>query len=389
MKKKMLYVHVLPVDTVAANAVQVLKMCQAFSNSGIDVTLAVPEGDKRKSEGDYKLSIEKNVGTYPEFSIVTFKQYTIFGRLKLLGGYFSVKNLLDEIRPDFVFLRNIVLVRAAIKTNTPFIYESHNNLMHNTSRILNAYWTRYMLRVSPNPLMINFVAISSALGNFWTDMGIPEDKVLSVHDGFDSQWFEQLVNKEDARELVGLPQEKKIVLYMGSLYQDRDIDNIIDMAKNLEEAYFVVVGGSPEEQNFYQCIAQNNKVSNIIFWGSVNHQDVANFLFSADILLMTWSRRVKTINYCSPLKLFEYMAAGRIIVGHGYPTIKEVLQNGEDAYLVDPDSKEDLLEMLRRAINENPEEFGIKSREKAFEKYTWQQRADKIIKSTFGGGCSI
>ena len=57
---------------------------------------------------------------------------------------------------------------------------------------------------------------------------------------------------------------------------------------------------------------------------------------------MIWTDKTNTMNYCSPLKLFEYMAAGRIIVGHDFPTISEVLTNNETALLVPPDSFEAL-----------------------------------------------
>ena len=121
-------------------------------------------------------------------------------------------------------------------------------------------------------------------------------------------------------------------------------------------------------------------LSNIVFTGHVRHQDVKQYLFAADVLLMIWSRQVPTINYCSPLKMFEYMAAERIIVGHAFPTILEVLKDGEDAYLADPDSFDDLRKKMALALNEEyPNSMAKRARELAMKKYTWQARARAIL----------
>jgi glycosyltransferase involved in cell wall biosynthesis len=62
------------------------------------------------------------------------------------------------------------------------------------------------------------------------------------------------------------------------------------------------------------------------------------------VLLALWSKKVPTINYCSPLKIFEYMASGRIMVAHGFPTIKEVIKHNKNGLLARPDDFNDLVE---------------------------------------------
>ena len=97
---------------------------------------------------------------------------------------------------------------------------------------------------------------------------------------------------------------------------------------------------------------------------------------------MMWSSKVPTKNYFSSLKMFEYMAAGRIIVGEAYPTVKEVLTHGVSAFLADPDSFNDLIRQLQNAIEtEYPSSIAAKAREIAFKEYTWHVRAQKILTS--------
>jgi glycosyltransferase involved in cell wall biosynthesis len=376
---RMLYVHAASIDTIAPAAVQVLRMCQAFSNLGINVTLAAAIGDEKRTEEEYRNAVEDRMGIRPSFGIVSYKVHTIFGRFKLLGGYFSVKSVIENLEPDVVFLRNIVFVPAAIKNGTPFIYESHNANMHNDSKIISEFWTRYIVRNSSSRLMKKFIAISDALERYWLDRGIPDEKLMAVHDGFDEKCFTEQLDKSEARRILGLPPDRKIVLYMGSLHADRDIENIIDMAEKRMDVLFLVIGGAEKEKQHYVDIVNLRGLENIEFWGYVKHKDAPIYLYAADILLMIWSRKVKTIEYCSPLKLFEYMAAGRIIVGHGFTTIREVLTHNQNAFLVDPDLPEDLFDKLTLALNLMPEEFGKKSRQLAFGKYSWDKRAKLIV----------
>ena len=378
---RLLYVLDVAVDNPAANSVQVLSMCKAFAQQGLEVTLAIPQIGSTHSDDELRSMVHEKMGSYPEFSITSFKMRTPFGRMKLLASYFPVKALLKKVRPDIVFLRNVVLVDAALRTRTPFIYEAHNSLMHDNIPLLNTLWSRYIVRVASNPLMRQFVTISGALGDFWIDKGVPQGKVIALHDAIDPEKFASPVLSSEARESVGLAGAAPLVVYAGSLYEDRGIEDIIFIAGKTPHATFVIVGGPQAGVEKYRALAEQQSIDNIKFVGHVEHKQVPKYLFAADVLLMTWSRAVKTINYCSPLKLFEYMAAGRVIVGHGFPTIKEVLVHGEDALLADPDSREDLLSKVNQALASDGTQLAARAREKVFKEYTWEKRAEQIIRA--------
>ena len=122
------------------------------------------------------------------------------------------------------------------------------------------------------------------------------------------------------------------------------------------------------------------KLTNLQLTGWLAKEKVKQYLSAADALLMIWTKKVPTINYCSPLKMFEYMAAGRIIVGHAFPTIREVLTDGENACLAEPDSFEDLCNKLSDALYDpNLSQMAAKARDLVLKEYTWQKRAQTIM----------
>ncbi len=358
-----------------ANNLQVLHMCSAFARLGVDVTLALPGSDS----GQMRKNIIAQIGETPLFKVKTFHKIKIRGRLDMMGGYFGTKRLLQSVKTDCCFVRNAVYLNAPLRCNIPTVFEAHNSFIHQNS-FLNAFWVRNLIRNSKHPKLIKFIGISSAMTDFWVKAGVPQEKVLALHDAVDERQYVVVEDQKPMRHALGLPLDKKIVVYTGSLYKDRGIESILNLAKMFQDVLFMIVGGPEGRKHLYQEMCVASKISNILFTGHVAHQEVKKYLFAADVLLMIWSRRVPTMNYCSPLKTFEYMAAERIIVGHGFPTILEVLKDGENAYLADPDSFDDLCKKLVLALNEEyPNRMAKKAREKAINNYTWEARTGAIL----------
>ena len=74
------------------------------------------------------------------------------------------------------------------------------------------------------------------------------------------------------------------------------------------------------------------------------------------------------------------MAAGRLILAHGFPTIKEVLMDGVNAYIANPIDLDDLNKTFKQALNDqNASKISDTARKDAFEKYSWSVRTDNII----------
>ena len=76
------------------------------------------------------------------------------------------------------------------------------------------------------------------------------------------------------------------------------------------------------------------------------------------------------------------MAANRIIVGHGFPTIKEVLIDGKTAYLANPESFDELSGKLEKALNDKyPSKIADNARKLVLKHFTWKRRASAILQS--------
>ena len=85
--------------------------------------------------------------------------------------------------------------------------------------------------------------------------------------------------------------------------------------------------------------------------------------------------------WTSPMKLFEYMAAGLPIVASDFPVIREVLCDGENALLVDPADINAWCSRLNLLVEntEHAAKLGLQAKLDLEEKYTWAARAEQVL----------
>ena len=112
------------------------------------------------------------------------------------------------------------------------------------------------------------------------------------------------------------------------------------------------------------------------FTGLVDHALVPAAVAAFDIALQP-----KVVPYASPLKIFDYMAAGRAIVAPDQPNIREVLQHGRTALLFDSADPAALWAAIRRLANAPAlrRQLGTAARAELVERdYTWSGNARRI-----------
>lgn len=377
---KLGYVHSVPFPSLDANVVQVAQMCRAFAQCGHEVTLFIPRARRFDSDEAARAAAREFYAGDLPFRVEFVKTVRIFGRLEMLGSVRSTLRAIQRARPDLVYTRNPWTMLSLPRAGVPFVFEAHEERVHLRSRFLDRYLRRAIVRAAREPSCVLVVAISHALRRIWENFGVPSEKLIFAHDGVEIGMFNPEMSAAEARAKLGLPSARPLVVYTGALKADRGVDQMLDAARALPEMELCLVGGKDEEIAFWKSEAQRLRVSNVRFAGRVPHRQIPLWLAAADVLLMMWTWRVPTIRGCSPMKVFEYMAAQRLIVGPAFPTIEEVLENGRDALLFEPDNTAALVSTLREALaRRNDTAMPAAARTKVERDYTWRTRAEKIL----------
>jgi glycosyltransferase involved in cell wall biosynthesis len=192
-----------------------------------------------------------------------------------------------------------------------------------------------------------------------------------VGQGCDMSLFDKSLIKDPPEDMVPIMELKKpIIGYIGVLFNLRlDIQVLEFLAKSRSDWSFVYVG--PEDEHFKASELHQQK--NVFFLGSKKMEELPAYLNYFDVALNPQKLNEVTIgNY--PRKIDEYLAMGKPTVA---TKTKAMSVFAEYTYLAV--TKEDYLEMIEKALNENTPEKE-KSREVFARSHTWEANANEIFR---------
>jgi glycosyltransferase involved in cell wall biosynthesis len=119
--------------------------------------------------------------------------------------------------------------------------------------------------------------------------------------------------------------------------------------------------------------------------GFVENRSLPLYQAAAEVLLMPYERRItgssggNSVDYCSPMKMFEYMACGRAIVSSDLPVIREVLNEG-NAVLCAPEEVDAWAQALRALIADPVRRIALgEAAKRDVQSYTWIGRARRAL----------
>jgi glycosyltransferase involved in cell wall biosynthesis len=149
----------------------------------------------------------------------------------------------------------------------------------------------------------------------------------------------------------------------------------------LPDARGLVIGGLAGEPDLERVRALAGRLApgRVTFTGQLDPPAVAARLQEADVLVIPNPPSRISAAYTSPLKLFEYMAAGRPIVASDLPALREILTDGEHAVLAEAGNAETLAAALRRVLGDRDLARRIAGRAfDAVRDYSWARRAERL-----------
>jgi glycosyltransferase involved in cell wall biosynthesis len=233
------------------------------------------------------------------------------------------------------------------------------------------------------------VAVTRHLRDSLIGLGIPAGRILTAHDAVDFRTFDIPTGRDEARRELGIPTDATVAAFVGKFHtngMEKGIPEILESAEGLLDEFpallFYFVGGPREYSERYAAAvrARGMDVSRFVFLDKQPIARVPLFLKASDILLMPHPRNEFYAYHVSPLKMFEYMSAGRPIVASNLPAIEEVLEDGRNAYLGEAGDPRAIAENIRRILRDprRAAEVGARARAEA-KNLTWARRAPRIL----------
>jgi glycosyltransferase involved in cell wall biosynthesis len=145
------------------------------------------------------------------------------------------------------------------------------------------------------------------------------------------------------------------------------------------QARLLIVGDGPERENIVAALAEQGSTEVSTFTGAVGPEAVAGFLASMDVAVAPYPALEQF--YFSPLKVYEYMAAGRAVVASRIGQLKTLIQPEQTGLLVPPGDAAALAQSLVRLHDEPAlrERLGAAAREKVLSEHTWDAVVGRIF----------
>jgi len=370
------YIANVRMPTEKAHGYQVGKMCEQFAFYGTDVKLFIPTRINNIKEDVYSYyQIDKN------FKIEYVKIFDFLKLNNVLGGrlsfflnsiFFLARLIFKKLdKQAIIYSRNaeIVFIFNALRYKT--FYDAHSWPERKQTIF------RFLLKRS-NGIVCN----SNGTADVYRKYGFKN--VLVAPNGVDLKKFITDKNVVELRRELRLPEDKKIIMYAGHLYEWKGMEIVLkatSLVDGVNDFLFLIVGGTTNDLERYKRKIIKKEVASIMFVGHKDRGLVPKYLLASDILLLP---NIPVNNeskyYTSPIKMFEYMAAKKPIVASDLPSIREVLNN-ENSLLVKPGDPLEIKAAIS-ALAEN-KKLADDISQKAFndvQKYTWDKRATKIIK---------
>lgn len=370
---KILYYTSNPLPSRRSNRIQIIKMCEALSYLA-DVVLAI---DEIKGEIKKRYNLKRN------FEIIELK-YS--GRLKSLVYAWKLSGVLKQIQPDILFIHDRFLLfgvsflkRLGLTRNLPkIITEIHQVFDRN---LLDRLVDRFYI-----PRVDYFVFLTKYIGEYYIKrFKIDPRKTIALPNGVDLELFNTGLNKQEARQRLGLPINKKIIGWLGNFREqkaDKGLINIFKAAKMLNNSdyLFLFIGGDEKDHKDYQPIVKKFGVQDWVrFVGYVPFNRVPIYLRSTDLVLMPFSWTRHYAYHMSPHKLFDYLASQRPLISSDLPCLRSIL-NKKNCVFCKPGDARDLADKIKYVLN-SPDlaKKIVKQASEDIKKYTWLARAKRII----------
>ncbi len=388
---KLIYVANIRLPTEKAHGLQIMQNCEAFADAGAQVALWA--ANRVNSPGLRDVDPYAHYGVERRFSLQRLPTLDLLplvpGRsdaiARLIFGLqlvtFTLAAVLRALftRTAVFYSRDplLLLTLSWIKPRRVLAYEAHSLAPGRIGRAIQTMTTRRVGTIFTTTARLRQDIIA---------LGAAAARVHVAHDGIREARFAGVPDQREARLALGWNEDAFIIGYVGRLQtmdMDKGVGDLVAAAAALGSAQIALVGGPDAlvEPLRARWRALGRGDEDFLYGGQVRPDRVPLYLAAFDVCAMPFPWTTHFAYYASPIKLFEYMAAGRAIVASDLPSTAEVVREGETALLYPPSDVPALVAALRRLKEDVTlrERLGAAARVEVLAHYTWAARARMIL----------
>ncbi len=364
---KICYLSNSAMPSSVASAIQTVKMCEALAELRHE-TILITTNVKKNSQNIFNFYNVKN-----KFKFIRIKKFSKFP-LGLNYYLFSIFSIIESLKykPELYITRNFFTCFLLVLLNKKIIMELHHDLGIE-SRIVRFITKKIKFLNSNNVKKI--IAITEGVKEEYVTNNIILKKKISV-----------LPSGSSIKENFFFKRKKKFfkIGYFGSLYNSRGLNLVKNLAKiDINNEYYLY-----GDLNNLNKVNFKNSIKNLYLNNYIPYRDIPKHLLKMDILLMPYVSSITAAGdvgdntrYTSPLKLFDYLSVGKIIMCSDYDVLKEIIKDKKNAiFIKNYKNIFSWKQEIYKLSNQEDKQFIIsKNNFKLSKNYYLKERAKKII----------
>jgi glycosyltransferase involved in cell wall biosynthesis len=220
------------------------------------------------------------------------------------------------------------------------------------------------------------VAVSHELANLLVVDGVARSRIMIVPNGVNAALFEP---EGPAYRIA--PESSIVIGFVGGLRPWHGVDILADAFRVLASDgrfYLIVIGDGPMAKKMERLQAEFGE--RVRLAGAIPHEEIPSHLRGIDIAVAPYPQLEGF--YFSPLKVLEYMAAGRAVIASGIGQLGKIIRHGENGILVPPGDAGALVQAVRMLADNVAlrHMIGMNAASEVREWHTWEHRAAHILK---------
>lgn len=313
-----------------------------------------------------------------------------FGLFESFRFYQGCRNELANVAlcHDYHTLFGLGSTLAARRSGRPLVLTVDADLLLERHLIgeplkgLQGWLARHMAKFSFATADRLICVSEAAAQHFITQWAIDPAKIAVLPNGVNLQPFENSPAPAIARQQLGLA-EGPTIMFVGSFQPWHGLETLLTsfaiVAGRFRTAQLILVGDGPVRPAISAKIAVLGLSAQVHLPGSVPNRQIPLWLAAADVVVAPYGRLPYTL-WFSPLKLYEYMAAGKAIVASASGQIAEVIRPGHNGLLFEPDNVIQLAQAINDLLNDpaGRQQLGQNSRQQAIQQHSWQQYTHRL-----------
>jgi glycosyltransferase involved in cell wall biosynthesis len=195
----------------------------------------------------------------------------------------------------------------------------------------------------------------------------PNSKIRFQTLGIEDEYFKKL-DKRASRKKLGLPLDKKILIYLGRINQTKGMKYAIDAMEELKDVELKLIGFS-QELEFFRDYTLKKGIKNVELPGGIFGEKKLLYLSAADAFLLA------SFKEGAPVSIMEALAKNLPVISTNVGGIPLMIKNGKNGILIHPGSSKEIVKAAKEILT-----WKNKDIKESANKYRWKKIVEETVK---------